>query len=141
MIAALRSRPDLWRFVRFLAIGVVNTLFGLAVYALLLELAGLPAQAALILAYVVGVLWNYLTHARFVFGASGYRRLPLYCLAYTAIWLVNAGALAALTGAGWRPLPAQALLVLPMALLSFLAISLVLTGRVPFLPRRGGRDG
>lgn len=137
MILALQSRPDLWRFVKFLFVGVINTAFGFAAYAVLLWL-GLPPQPALALSYVLGVLWNYGTHARIVFGADGYRRLPLYALAYSALYGLNALALAAMLKTGLPPLWAQAVLVLPMAMLAFVLVSLVLTGRLPF---RGGKGG
>ena len=136
MILALQSRPDLWRFVKFLFVGVLNTAFGFAAYAVLLW-AGLPPQPALALSYVMGVIWNYCTHARIVFHAQGYRRLPLYALAYSVLYGLNALALAAMLKAGLAPLWAQAVLVLPMAMLAFLLVSLVLTGRLPFTGGKG----
>lgn len=138
MILALQSRPGLWRFVKFLFVGVLNTAFGFAAYAALLWI-GLPPQPALALSYVLGVLWNYGTHARIVFGASGYRRLPLYALAYSLLYGLNAGALALMLKTGLAPLWAQAVLVLPMAMLAFVLVSAVLTGAMPFGRRQ--REG
>lgn len=131
MIRALSARPDLWRFVKFLAVGVLNTAFGFAAYAVLLWL-GLAPQPALAASYVLGVLWNYATHARLVFGARGYRRLPRYAAAYTLLYGLNALALGGLLRAGLPALGAQAALVLPMAMLAFVLISAVLTGALPF---------
>lgn len=122
------------RFARFLAVGVLNTAFGYALYALLIWF-GLAPQPALALSFAIGVMWNYLTHARLVFDQSGYRRVMPYAGAYGLIYLINAVALQATLAAGLSPLAAQALLVLPMAALAFILISLVLTGRMPFLPR------
>ena len=136
MILALRSRPDLWRFVKFLFVGVRNTVFGFAVYAALLRVAGLPWQWALALSYVIGVLWNFGTHGRIVFGTRGLSRLPAYVGAYVALFFLNRWALAATIAAGLSDLWAQALLVLPMAMVAFVLVSVVLTGRLPF---RGGR--
>jgi putative flippase GtrA len=136
MILALQSRPDLWRFVKFLFVGVLNTAFGFAAYAILLWI-GLPPQPALALSYVMGIIWNYGTHARIVFGAEGYRRLPLYALAYSVLYGLNAVALAAVLKTGLAPLWAQAVLVLPMAMLAFVLVSLVLTGRLPFTGGKG----
>ncbi|MGB3147026.1 MAG: GtrA family protein [Paracoccaceae bacterium] len=126
----LHDHGTLGRFVRFLGVGVLNTGFGYAVFAALV-LGGLGAQPALALAFALGVLWNYMTHARLVFGASGLARLLPYGLAYAAIYGINALALHLALGAGLSPLLAQALLVLPMAVLSFILISRVLTGRFP----------
>lgn len=125
---------DSRRFVRFLAVGVLNTAFGYVLYALLLWI-GLAPQPALALSWAVGVLWNYQTHARLVFDQGGYKRLLPYVGAYGLIYLINAAALQAALSAGLAPLLAQALLVLPMAALAFILISRVLTGRLPFSPR------
>ncbi len=132
MIVALRSRPELWRFVKFLVVGVANTAFGFAVYAVLLRLFGLPWQWALALSYVLGVLWNFGTHGRIVFGTQGFRRLPAYVLAYVALFFLNKWVLRAAIGAGLSELWAQALLVFPMAMVAFVFVSLALTGRLPF---------
>ena len=84
------------RFLRFVAVGIVNTAFGYGVYAALV-LLGLPPQPALALAFAVGVVWNYATHARFVFGTEGYRRLVPYAAVYLGLYLLNAVALARAT--------------------------------------------
>jgi putative flippase GtrA len=120
------------RFLRFLAVGLLNTGFGYALYALLVWV-GLSPQPALALSFAAGVMWNYMTHARLVFDQAGFRRLLPYVGAYLAIYLVNAAALQIALRAGLAPLLAQALLVLPMAALAFMLISRVLTGRLPFL--------
>lgn len=140
MILALRARPELWRFVKFLVVGVINTAFGWIVYGLLLRVGGLPWQVALALAYVIGVLWNFATHARLVFRTRGLSRLPAYILAYAAIFLVNRWLLGLLIGAGLSELWAQALLLPAMAVLAFFLIAYVLTGRIP-LVRRSGQGG
>lgn len=128
----MSGREDGARFLRFLAVGVLNTAFGYALYAVLVW-SGLSPQPALALSFAIGVLWNYLTHARLVFGQSGLRLILPYAGAYLLIYLVNAGALQLALRAGLSPLVAQGLLVLPMAALAFVLISRVLTGRVPFM--------
>lgn len=133
MIFELRSRPDLWRFVKFLFVGVLNTAFGFAVYAVLLRLAGLPVQWALALSYVLGILWNFGTHGRIVFGTNRLGRLPAYVAAYVVLFFFNLWALRGAIAAGLSDLWAQAMLVLPMAMVAFVLVSVVLTGRLPFL--------
>mgnify|MGYP003526361532 CR=1 FL=1 len=88
---------DHHRFARFLAVGVLNTAFGYALYALLIWL-GLAPQPALAVSFAIGVMWNYLTHARLVFDQSGYRRVLPYAGAYGLIYLINAVALQAAQG-------------------------------------------
>ncbi len=132
MILALRSRPDLWRFVKFLVVGVANTAFGFAVYAVLLRLFGLPWQWALGLSYVLGVLWNFVTHGRIVFGTQGLAPAAGLCAGLRGALLLNKWVLSATIDAGMSELWAQALLVFPMAMVAFVLVSLALTGRLPF---------
>ncbi len=110
---------------RFLVIGLGNTAFGYAVYALAV-LAGLPPQLALIVQFVLGVLWNYAMHARLVFSVNGWGRLPVYIAAYALIYAVNAMALRLALLQGLGPLTAQ-LLILPfITVLSWLLIGRVM---------------
>lgn len=119
------GRPDARAaFLRFLAVGVANTAFGYGVYAAGV-LAGLPAQAALALQFLLGALWNYRLHARLVFAVAGWDRLPAYVGAYLLIWALNALALRALLSGGMGELAAQAL-ILPATV----ALSWWLIGRV-----------
>lgn len=132
MIATLQSRPDLWRFLKFLVVGVLNTIFGFLAYAFFLRIVGLDWQWALAASYIIGVLWNFGTHGKIVFQTQGFSRLPLYILAYGALFFLNKLALRAAIGAGMSDLWAQALLVLPMAMVAFFLVSLALTGQLPF---------
>jgi putative flippase GtrA len=128
--ASALADADVRRFARFVAVGVLNTLVGYAIYAVLIYV-GLPPQRALAIAFFLGVIWNYVTHAKFVFGTRGYRRLPLYFAAYLIVYLGNAGGLEMLLRAGVSPLIAQAL-ILPLAVVaSFLLVGKALTGRWP----------
>lgn len=140
MILALRTRPELWRFVKFLIVGVVNTAFGWVVYAILLRLGGLSWQISLALAYVVGVLWNFGTHARLVFMTRSFARLPAYILAYVGVFLLNKWMLSLLIGTGLSELWSQALLLPLMAILTFFLISFVLTDRIPLVTKSPPRD-
>jgi len=114
------------RFLRFLLVGGLNTAFGYAIYAVLV-LAGLSPQTALALAFCVGVVWNFFTHARLVFGARGVRRLPAYVAVYVGIYAANAFLLGRVIALGIHPLVAQAGLALVMAVLSYGLIKAVLT--------------
>ena len=124
------------RFVRFLLVGLANTAFGYLVFAVFV-LVGFPSQPALALAFFVGVIWNYWTHARLVFGQGGASRLPPYAAAYVAIWAFNALALAAAERADVPALLAQAVLAPVAAVLSFFLIARVLTGQFPIFGNKG----
>lgn len=110
--------------LRFLVVGVANTVFGYAVYALAV-LVGVSPQLALILQFLLGALWNFRMHARLVFAVEGWGRLPAYIGAYLLIYAANALALRFVLAQGVGPLAAQ-LLILPFVV----AASWLLIGRV-----------
>jgi putative flippase GtrA len=74
---------------------------------------------ALLLTYVVGVLFNYVTTGRLVFtGARG--SLVRFIAAYCVIYLFNVGLFKAVEALGAGPLLAQALCLPVVAVFSFL---------------------
>ena len=74
--------------LRFLVAGAVNTAFGFGVYAGLV-LLGMPVAAALLVATVAGVFFNFLTFGAYTFRRLEARRLPRFLLAYGAIYVFN----------------------------------------------------
>lgn len=74
--------------VRFGIAGALNTAFGFGVYSGLVLLGIVPA-AALLVATVAGVFFNFLTFGGFAFRRLEARRLPRFLLAYGAIYLFN----------------------------------------------------
>lgn len=104
------------QFIRFLAVGVINTLFGQSVYAALI-LAGLHPQLSLLLAAISGILFNFQSIGRLVFRDKG-RLLP-FVVCYGVAYAINALALGLLIHISLSPIVAQLLLVLPVALLTF----------------------
>ncbi|SMR71068.1 Putative flippase GtrA (transmembrane translocase of bactoprenol-linked glucose) [Aliiroseovarius halocynthiae] len=115
------------RFLRFVLAGVVNTGFGYSIYAAFV-FAGAYPQAALALQFAIGVVFNHMTHGRFVFGTRGYGRFPQYVAAYVAVYLFNAGLLKLLMGFDIGAYLAQAIALVPTVLLSFKLVSAALRG-------------
>ena len=113
------------QFIRFLAVGVLNTVFGYSVFAALV-LAGVGPMLALVLAYIVGVPFNYFTTARFVFAhAPRSRRSFLrFVGAYLVIYAFNAVLYRGVEMAVAAPLLAQALCIPAVAVFSFLLFRL-----------------
>jgi len=107
------------KFLRFLIIGVLNTIFGYSLYSIFV-VSQIDPVIALGGATFVGALFNYLTTARYVFASSGYSKLPKFILSYAIIYLTNAGLLQFLLEIGFSPLWAQAVLVPGIAVMSFL---------------------
>lgn len=106
------------RFLRFLAVGGLNTAFGFAVYASLLAL-GLHYAIAVAVGTVLGVLFNFRTYGSLVFGATGLHRLPRFVSVYAILYLVNVSGIAVLTRAGFTDLLAGLILLIPVALLGY----------------------
>jgi putative flippase GtrA len=106
------------QFLRFLVVGAINTLFGYSVFAGLV-LAGMPPVPALVLTYVVGVLFNFFTTRRFVFSRAARASLLRFIGAYVVIYFFNLGLFKAFEAAGTSPLVAQALCLPVVAVFSF----------------------
>ena len=107
------------QFVRFLLIGAINTVFGYAVFSLFLFL-GFHYAVASLLATSVGVLFNFLTTGRFVFNNRDHSLLGKFFLVYAVVYGCNVGALKILDALAVNLYLAGALLLLPLALLSYI---------------------
>lgn len=105
--------------VRFLAVGVLNTLFGYGIFALLI-FAGTHYALALLLATIVGVLFNFKSTGALVFKSHDNRLLFRFVVVYTALYGVNVTLLKSLLLVGAGPYFGGAALIVPMALLAFL---------------------
>lgn len=78
--------------VRFVAVGVLNTGFGYAIYFGLVRL-GMMVELALFLATVLGVTFNFFTTGRFVFDNADNRLFGRFAAAYVGIYVINAAIL------------------------------------------------
>lgn len=110
------------RFVRFLIAGLVNTLFGFAVYCAGL-FAGLPVWAALLVGTVAGTLFNFVTTAGYVFRQLTLSRLPRFLFCYALVYVLNLGLIRVLFLWLHDEKLAQLVLVFPVALFSYLLMS------------------
>jgi putative flippase GtrA len=81
---------NLPRFIKFIAIGIVNTIFGYALYAFLLFI-GSSYIKALLFSTIAGVVFNFFSYENIVF--SGYKGRIIFCkffISYILIYLLNA---------------------------------------------------
>lgn len=106
------------QFIRFLLVGVLNTVIGYSLFVLF-SFLGLDAPYALAFTYVFGVISNFFTTGKLVFGISKRKYFLRFVLAYVAVYLVNLVFLSILIWAGMDKLISQAVLVPFMALISF----------------------
>lgn len=107
------------QFFRFLAVGAFNALFGYSVFAILTLIGNAP-MLALILTYVIGVVFNYFTTRRFVFNQSKRTSLLRFVIAYIVIYIFNISLYRLIEIVGASPLVTQALCLPVIAIFSFL---------------------
>jgi putative flippase GtrA len=106
------------KLVRFLIVGCVNTLFGYAVFALLTAI-GLTDLWAVPGAMAAGIVFNFLTYGKLVFDSLDPRRMPKFLVAYLSVYTCNVLGLRALERLGVDVYVAQAILVVPMAMVVY----------------------
>jgi len=123
-------RARLAQFVRFVLVGGLNTLVGYSLFAVLFLLSG-DHRLALLVATVLGVLFNFVTTGRLVFGNRSWGRLPLFVGIYALSFALNLGALELLIAAGVAPLLGQLLVLPAVVVLSFLGNRLVVFRGAP----------
>ena len=75
-------------FYKYLLIGGVNTVFGYCVFAFLLFF-GIHYSLAVLVATILGILFNFQTYGRFVFKNHSWNLLGRFVFVYTTIYLAN----------------------------------------------------
>lgn len=115
LVHSAHLRPQ---FVRFLLVGVLNTIVGQGIFVGLV-LLGLNHLIALLIATILGVLFNFQTIGNLVFRNGNSRLLVRFVLCYAFAYAINALALSGLVHSGLTPIIGQALLVLPVAIMVF----------------------
>jgi len=117
-------QPPVQRAIKFIGVGVLNTLFGYGIYAGLIFI-NLPYILALFIATVCGVIFNYFSFGKIVFNQAGGRTTFVkFILAYGVVYVINALLLMLLTQGNFlNAYMAQAVCVLPNVLLSWLLMN------------------
>jgi putative flippase GtrA len=106
--------------IKFLTAGMLNTIFGYAIYAALL-FAGISYHIALILATIAGITFNYFSFGYIVFnGGRGWLIFCKFTISYLVIYGLNALGLSALIKYFFvNPYLGQIICILPGVLLSW----------------------
>lgn len=126
-MAHTRRLAELWRYYQA---GVVNTLFGFGLYALLVR-AGLNMYAAQVIAHVLGVAFNYLTYSRHVFRDAAPAK-GRFALSYVVNYLLSLAALALVSQVVRSPYVAGAVATVVVSLVNYFALRhLVFTRAAP----------
>lgn len=106
------------RFMRFLVAGGVNTLFGFVVYSVFI-IAGMKVWLALLAGMFFGTMFNFLTTGGYAFRELSLARFPRFAVCYLFIYGVNFVLIDLLSIWLSDEILSQAILVLPMAMLSY----------------------
>lgn len=117
------------RFFRFLIVGGVNTVFGYGVFAIV-YFASHNYRAAIVVATLIGIAFNFFTTGRVVFGNRSARAALPFVLGYGVTLAVNLTLAELFVAAGAIPPVAQAL-ALPFVVLAsyFINARLVFRGK------------
>lgn len=109
---------------KFLVVGLMNTVVGYAIYAILV-LCGISYSAALLIATIAGVTFNYLSTGRLVFKSRGGMVVfGKFLTTYGLVYFVNAVGLELLIKhLQLNPYLGQALCVPPSVVLSWLLMN------------------
>lgn len=84
----MSMKHELIKFVKFLCVGAINTLFGYVIYALFL-LIGLHYSLALLFGTIIAVIFNFNTTGRIVFNNTNNRLIFNFISIYIIIYLIN----------------------------------------------------
>lgn len=111
----LRVSPE---FLRFLLVGALNTAFAYAVFAFF-TWVGLHYPLAIALSTVLGVAFNFQSTGRLVFGGAPPRLFLKFVAVYVFLYVLNVALVALFLRQGFNTYAANALTVLPLAMLAF----------------------
>lgn len=130
VVAARAAAAGHERFLRFLVVGAINTLFGYAMFALLYLATGMH-NVAVVAATALGIVFNFFTTGRIVFGNRSWRRFLPFVAAYGFALGLNLVVLNLLLLGGVTPLVGQAI-CLPVVVIS----AYLVNARLVFRDRR-----
>ena len=84
------------QFIRFVIVGILNTIFGYSVYCMMLWI-GLSYWWATLIANVLGVMFNFKTTGVLVFKNHNNRLFFRFALCYVLAYFLNVGIIALFT--------------------------------------------
>jgi putative flippase GtrA len=106
------------RFVRFLLVGGLNTIFGYGIFALLIYF-GMHYSLAALFGTILGILFNFQTIGRLVFAQYGHGLIFRFVAVYGLTYLLNLFGLYLFNLAEVSNYLAGAILIIPMALVAY----------------------
>ena len=106
------------KFLRFLIVGSINTLFSTTIYAILIFLKAHYAIAILV-AQVLGVLFNFKTTGKLVFESNDNKLIFRFFIVYVIVYLLSVSSVKILLIHNVNKYVAGILIAFPIAIISF----------------------
>lgn len=107
------------KFIRFILIGMINTLFGYGVYFLLIKF-GMHFSLAVLVSTSLGVVFNFKTIGKFVFEKSNNILIVKFAAVYGLLYFINVSGIKFLNSYGFSFEFSGLMMLPPMAILSFI---------------------
>jgi putative flippase GtrA len=126
--AKILRRPAVKRILRFIVVGAVNAAFGYGLFALFIFL-GLIPEVALLVATVVGVLFNFYSTGKIVFRDNRKSCIFGFLTVYLCVYVVDAAALRLLTYFAVSPMVSQFVLLPWAAALTYITLQNFVYGK------------
>jgi putative flippase GtrA len=118
----LKSILQQSRILRFLLAGGINTLFGFAVYTVLI-VSGAVVWVAVLVGMLAGTAFNFLTTGGYVFRDLSLHRFPLFLFFYFTVFAINLVLIECLSSFITNKILLQALISPLLAIISYLLMS------------------
>jgi putative flippase GtrA len=110
--------------LRFLLVGVLNTAFSYAVYALLITI-GLPIAWASLGALLIGVVWSFMTQGKIVFKKLSKASFFKFVLNWTVIYFLNVELIYKLIQFNMNAYSAAAVATIPVTIISYFSMKYI----------------
>lgn len=107
------------KFIRFIFVGIINSLFGYGLYFLLIKF-GLHFSLAVLISTSLGVIFNFKTIGKFVFNGSSNSLIFKFTAVYSLLYIFNLLGIKFLNSIGFSFEWSGFMMLLPMAILSFI---------------------
>lgn len=114
----LLARIKQHRFLKFLAVGGINTLFGFITYSAL-ALSDLSTFIVLLISTLIGISFNFFTTGGLVFRDLSFHRIPRFIIVAIVIFLSNLELIECLSPFYVGRIEAMAIIIVPMTILNY----------------------
>lgn len=106
------------KFIRFLFVGAINTLFSLTLYWIMVFF-GVHYSLAVFISNMLGILFNYKTTGKLVFESDSNRLIFKFFTVYLFTYVLSIASLKLLFMAGVDKYSAAVIVAAPMAIIAF----------------------